>query len=241
VVYLEEKIQRIADSLADYRVTLQSVLQDTHCELLCGFDSILSLLISTSEDIGQATIDDLSLESRTKNSTLQASNNVQSNDNYTSDAIPGHRPFIEPSATCIAESMEAEVSMPPDAGEKSLCRSPIVLQKTGGLDCDISTMEVTAAFGGGNIPYTYSSLESSFTRRLKRSSLEHASRIFDDPRSHPLEVFRIFRLVPCFKDRSKMYPYFRDLVTSDRGSPLEISGLPFYCIGGAGTPLRGQG
>lgn len=32
-----------------------------------------------------------------------------------------------------------------------------------------------------------------------------------------------------------MYPYFRELVTSTQEHSLEISALPFYCVGGAGT------
>lgn len=85
------------------------------------------------------------------------------------------------------------------------------------------------------VNYTYSFLETSFERRLKRCSLEYAFRIFTDPHSDPHEVFRLFRLVPCFRERAKMYPYFKSLVTSGRDHSLEISSLPFYAIGGAST------
>jgi hypothetical protein len=42
-------------------------------------------------------------------------------------------------------------------------------------------------------------------------------------------------LVSCIRDREKTYPYFKRLVTGGIGDELELPGLPFYCIGGAGT------
>jgi hypothetical protein len=42
-------------------------------------------------------------------------------------------------------------------------------------------------------------------------------------------------LVSCIRDREKTYPYFKRLVTGGIGDKLELPGLPFYCIGGAGT------
>ncbi|CAP81015.1 Pc12g13880 [Penicillium rubens Wisconsin 54-1255] len=189
VAFLEHKMKEISNSLAEYRITLQSNLQDTHCELLTGFDSILSLLTSASEDFVQKTsVDHISPREISKKSAPLLPKNIQHDDLSANETNSGHQAFAERSSTCIT-----------------------------------------------NVPDSYSFLESSFTRRLKRSSLEHAFRIFSDMRSDPLEVFRIFRLVPCFRDRVKMYPYFRDLVTSERGSSLEIPTLPFYCIGGAGT------
>lgn len=59
--------------------------------------------------------------------------------------------------------------------------------------------------------------------------------MFSDPRSDPLRVYQVFRLVPCIRDKEKMYPYFKRLVMGSCGDPLEVPGLPFYCIGGAGT------
>ncbi|KAJ5188977.1 hypothetical protein N7491_005299 [Penicillium cf. griseofulvum] len=53
VAFLEHKMKKIAESLADYRVTLQSSLTDAHCELLRDFDSILSLLSYAPEDFVQ--------------------------------------------------------------------------------------------------------------------------------------------------------------------------------------------
>ncbi|OQE05212.1 hypothetical protein PENVUL_c026G01238 [Penicillium vulpinum] len=77
--------------------------------------------------------------------------------------------------------------------------------------------------------------ETSFTRSLHRYCLEHAFRLFIDPRSSPTATYRVFRLVSCIRDREKTYPYFKRLVTGGIGDKLELPGLPFYCIGGAGT------
>ncbi|MBE3048813.1 hypothetical protein IMZ48_41210, partial [Candidatus Bathyarchaeota archaeon] len=83
-------------------------------------------------------------------------------------------------------------------------------------------------------PSTYSFHEATFARRLQRRSLELAYQVFDDPGADPQSVYRTFRLVPCFKDREKMQPYFRRLLQAGREQGLELYGLPFYCIGGAG-------
>ncbi|PKX99841.1 hypothetical protein P168DRAFT_293871 [Aspergillus campestris IBT 28561] len=75
----------------------------------------------------------------------------------------------------------------------------------------------------------------SLSRQLQRYSLEYAFRLFTNTHSPPVEIYRVFRLVPCLRNRSKMYPYFRRLVCADTDNPLEVPTLPFYCIGGAGT------
>lgn len=236
VAFLEHRIKEIENSLAGYRVTLQSSLKETHCELLRDFDSILSLLTCSSEDVVQETsVNDLSSRETSKRSIPQPPQNIQYDEHFTNDTISGHYSIAERSSTCIETPPETEVSPHQETREMVLCRSPLVMQEQRRLDYDQPIVQTIDRFGGANVTDSYSFLESSFTRRLKRSSLEHAFRIFSDARSDPLEVFRVFRLVPCFRDREKMYPYFRDLVTSERGSSLEISTLPFYCIGGAGT------
>ena len=77
--------------------------------------------------------------------------------------------------------------------------------------------------------------EPTFTRHLHRLSLEHAFHLFSDARSPPLKIYQVFRLVPCIRDKSKMDPYFRRLVSANIDEPLELHTLPFYCVGGAGT------
>lgn len=93
---------------------------------------------------------------------------------------------------------------------------------------------------GSSIRYTYCFQETTFSRRLHRYCLEHAFRLFSDPRSHPTAIYRVFRLVPCIQDKAKMYPFFRRFISGGVNDPLELSTLPFYCIGGAGThyPIR---
>ena len=83
--------------------------------------------------------------------------------------------------------------------------------------------------------HTHAFRECSLSRQLQRYSLEYAFRLFTSTHSPPVEIYRVFRLVPCLRNRSKMYPYFRRLVCADTDDPLEVPTLPFYCIGGAGT------
>lgn len=83
--------------------------------------------------------------------------------------------------------------------------------------------------------YTYSFQETSFSRRLHRYCLEHTFRLFIHPATDPQTIFRVFRLVSCIVDQSKMRPYFEGLLQSSTGEPLEIPSLPFYTIGRAGT------
>ncbi|KAL4928618.1 thioesterase family protein [Aspergillus undulatus] len=83
--------------------------------------------------------------------------------------------------------------------------------------------------------YTYAFQESSFARQLQRYCLEHAYRLFTDSRSDPHEMYRVFRLVPCIRDPSETEPRFRQLLMGGRADALELVGLPFYCVGGAGT------
>ncbi|PVH81287.1 hypothetical protein DL98DRAFT_458552 [Cadophora sp. DSE1049] len=88
---------------------------------------------------------------------------------------------------------------------------------------------------GESIPFMYSFHETTFSRRIQRCSLEHAYRLFVDTRSDPTVTYRMFRLVPCIREKLKMLPYFQNLVHARVEDALEIPSLPFYCIGGAGT------
>lgn len=83
--------------------------------------------------------------------------------------------------------------------------------------------------------YTYSFQETRFSRRLQRYCLEHAYRLFTGSESgSERDIYRVFRLVPCIRDREKTQPRFRALLNGGRHDPLEVPGLPFYTIGGAG-------
>lgn len=190
---------------------LQRDLGDTHPELLKGCDRIVELLATSPEN-------------RHQNSSHESSGDTPSDrlssveTTINNQAIPKYPSTREPSATAEGQLGIRDLTEPEINNELTKSISESIHRSLG---CTLN--------------YSYSSLESSFTRRVKRSSLEHAFQIFSDPHSNPHEVFRLFRLVPCFRDREKMYPYFRDLVTSDRDHSLEISALPFYNIGGAGT------
>ncbi|BCS04329.1 uncharacterized protein AKAW2_80130S [Aspergillus luchuensis] len=87
--------------------------------------------------------------------------------------------------------------------------------------------------------HTYAFHEPRFLRKLHRYTLEHAYRLFTDPRSNPSTIYRVFRLVPCIRDPQKTQPRFQQLLTGGCTDPLEVPGLPFYGIGGAGTHFRG--
>ncbi|KIM94330.1 hypothetical protein OIDMADRAFT_135958, partial [Oidiodendron maius Zn] len=89
-----------------------------------------------------------------------------------------------------------------------------------------------------SIPIVNSFHEKDFVRRLHRSSLEHAYRLFLDNHSDPNVTYRMFRLVPVIRDKDRMSPYFQKLVQAGEAEPLEIDCLPFYSIGGAGTHYR---
>jgi len=83
--------------------------------------------------------------------------------------------------------------------------------------------------------YSYSFHESTFSRRLQRLCLEHTYRLFINPATDPKTVYSVFRLVKCIADKSKMQPYFERLLHRGNNELLELPGLPFYTIGGAGT------
>ncbi|GKZ45189.1 hypothetical protein AbraIFM66951_007777 [Aspergillus brasiliensis] len=88
--------------------------------------------------------------------------------------------------------------------------------------------------------YTYSFQEPRFARQLHRYTLEHAYRLFTDPRSNPSTIYRVFRLVPCIRDPQKTQPRFKQLLMGGCDDPLEVPGLPFYGVGGAGTHFPGE-
>ncbi|KAL3464531.1 thioesterase-like superfamily-domain-containing protein [Aspergillus heterothallicus] len=93
---------------------------------------------------------------------------------------------------------------------------------------------------------TYAFQESRFARQLQRYSLEHAYRLLylESGQANPHEIYRVFRLVACVRDPVKTEPRFRKLLFGGRMDPLELMGLPFYTIGGAGThfpDVNGEG
>lgn len=87
------------------------------------------------------------------------------------------------------------------------------------------------------LPCSCSFAESTFSRRLQRRSLEAAYHMFVNP-ADPQALFRKFRLVKCMARRDKMAPVFQSLLCRSAYEALELFGLPYYCIGGAGKHSR---
>jgi len=85
------------------------------------------------------------------------------------------------------------------------------------------------------IHHSLSFHESSVSRYIHRHCLEYTFHLFMNPAANPQVFYRVFRLVSCIADRSKMQPYFKNLLSRSSNESLEISRLPFYTIGGAGT------
>lgn len=202
---------------------LQCQLQDTHPKVLQEFHRILRVLTSESEDADQSPgSDSFSLSENLKQLPTNIENHIRTWSQGSSDIIVGNH---TPTKRILRADEPPRTAMRSIAFENFENITPNETPIIQAVDTVIEIDHIS----------TYSHLESSFTRRLKRVSLEHAFRIFTDPHSNPYEVFQLFRLVPCFRERGKMYPYFKNLVTSDRSHPLEIFSLPFYGIGGAGT------
>ncbi|KAJ5569833.1 uncharacterized protein N7459_009263 [Penicillium hispanicum] len=83
--------------------------------------------------------------------------------------------------------------------------------------------------------YTYSYQEADLSRRLHRFCLEHTYRWLSDSHAHPTLMTRVFGLLPCIHDMPGVRRNFRRILRAEIGSPLEVSKLPFYTLGGAGT------
>lgn len=83
--------------------------------------------------------------------------------------------------------------------------------------------------------YTYSYQESCLSRRLQRFCLEHTYRWLSDSNSEPPLMSRVFGLFPCIQDMPGVRRSSRRVLQSEIGGPLEISKVPFYTLGGAGT------
>ncbi|CAG8095265.1 unnamed protein product [Penicillium olsonii] len=218
---------QVGEYLKEYQDMLQSELRNTHPELLKGCDRILEFLASAQ---GDRQMPD---SSNSPHEESEVASNNETTDGTQEKSLASKR---------ATEQYTSTQRMSPTTDSELETRH--LIQSNMMIKLDQSVSDTIDRFMGGSTNYSYSFLEASFARRLKRFSLEHAFRVFTNPQSNPYEVFRLFRLVPCFRERDKMHPYFKDLVTSDRGHSLEISALPFYTIGGAGThypDLNGHG
>ncbi|KAB8223922.1 hypothetical protein BDV33DRAFT_199968 [Aspergillus novoparasiticus] len=225
---LEDRLNMVATAIADYKAVFSSVLKSSHPALVRHLDCITDLLSSNSDSLIQPRIQS-SIPSSVGSDKDASQLNVMHND-PTSKDIPKidcgclkdyqrrkHKERIADSA----KKRPRHVSFSGEVEDKSNSHSTRIQQ--------------IAQLHNRDTHYTYSYQEKFFCRRLQRYSLEYAFRLFTDARSHPLEVYRVFRLVPCIQDRKQMYPYFRKLVNAGAKDALEIPNLPLYSIGGVGT------
>lgn len=117
---------------------------------------------------------------------------------------------------------------PPETSDSSRDQIPIATLNVQGptptLASPVSTTE-----------HSYAFQEVRFARRLQRFCLEYTYRIFTDPRSDPRKAYRVLRLVSCVRDPAKTQPRLRQLLMGGSQDPLELFGLPFYNVGGAGS------
>ncbi|KAJ5362355.1 hypothetical protein N7541_003199 [Penicillium brevicompactum] len=213
---------------------LQATLHGTHPELLGGCERILDRLKIIPGGNQVDISNSVTRIASSKQLTNYCSSAVPQNDRASNFAASGYQD-IPDLALSKFSAMRKSPNLSGDTEGMMLPAGSNSRESCSNTERKNPTSETVDRSVGAQFTYTYSFLETSFARRLKRFSLEYAFQIFDDPHSDPHEVFRLFRLVPCFRERAKMYPYFKELVTSNRGHSLEISSLPFYTIGGAGT------
>lgn len=226
---LEDRLARVAAAIAEYKASLLSDLKASHPALLRHLDCISDLAKLDDELLTQ-----LVPQRSTRLSSASGKDIVPSQQNGTSigqstagtigmycDCVDDYRTrnSMESFAYPLRKRSRRD-SLNGEPEQESDSR-PVRIH-------DITQLQHTA-------PHTHSFQETEFYRRLQRYCLEYAFHLFSDSRSNPLDVYRVFRLVPCIQDRTKMYPFFRRLVTGGAKDSLEISNLPFYSIGGAGT------
>lgn len=86
--------------------------------------------------------------------------------------------------------------------------------------------------------WTYSLDEITFSRRLRRRSLEAGLYILSSSKVARSKLEYIFRLTLPFLSLDQIREHFRQTLQSGLSDSLEIQGIPFKHIGGAGTHFR---
>ena len=81
-------------------------------------------------------------------------------------------------------------------------------------------------------PSSYSFRETSFVRRLMRSSLEAAYMTMLNPR--PEDVERLCTYAFCFLHKPMLMAYFKAVMARTAGENLELWAVPLYHVGNAG-------
>lgn len=83
-------------------------------------------------------------------------------------------------------------------------------------------------------PATYSFQESSFTRRLLRSTVEAAVRLLTDPNSRREDIFRFCRFTFTWVTRARCLAKLKSLLATTTRESLEIWAAPQWHLGGSG-------
>lgn len=83
-------------------------------------------------------------------------------------------------------------------------------------------------------PVTYSFQESSFSRRLLRSTVEAAVRLLTDPNSRREDIFRFCRYTFTWVTRARCLAKLKSLLAGTTRESLEIWTAPQWHLGGSG-------
>lgn len=83
-------------------------------------------------------------------------------------------------------------------------------------------------------PVTYSFQESSFARRLLRSTVEAAVRLLTDPNSRREDIFRFCRYTFTWVTRARCLAKLKSLLATTTRESLEIWTAPQWHLGGSG-------
>ncbi|KAE8366868.1 hypothetical protein BDV27DRAFT_143244 [Aspergillus caelatus] len=222
---LEDRLNMVATAIVDYKAVFPPELKSSYPALVRHLDCISDLLSSNSEPLTQP---------RTQNSTPSSVDSDKDVSQPNNDTASKDIPKIN--CGCLKDYQHTKHQEPTEDSVKKRPRHVSFSDELEDNSNGRSTrIQQIAQLHSKDIHYTYSFHEKVFRRRLQRYSLEYAFRLFTDARSHPLEVYRVFRLVPCIQDKTQMYPYFRKLVSAGAKEALEIPNLPLYSIGGVGT------
>ncbi|KAK2801386.1 hypothetical protein FQN50_007772 [Emmonsiellopsis sp. PD_5] len=225
---LENKLSRMAHSLSDlYEISRKSNLDTTHPELFEHVHDICARFgLDSQPSLSQS-------RATPKYEARQLRYEASPAEDIALEAILGYCHTSNSDRNDPNESTESQPASPQLPHAKY--QPPAPGQETSRIGNTRLVIEDIERPLGSDSNYTYCFQETTLSRKLHRYCLEQAYRLFCDPRSNPTTIYQIFRLVPCIQNKARMYPYFKQLITSGADDPLELFTLPFYCIGGAGT------
>ncbi|KIW78405.1 hypothetical protein Z517_08241 [Fonsecaea pedrosoi CBS 271.37] len=228
VTELESQIDKVAEALdAVQDIIHKSELSTTHSTLVTHVNKIENLLAHRSQRSRSLNISQSSINHANDESDALSVSSL--------DSVFGYRLGAGPTHGHSNGSVEILGKQSHKARSHSAQKSCLVNEQVVETPCTFPLQQAIPPALGSNTKYSYCFQERTFSRRLQRFCLEHTFQMFEDPRSDPTAVYRMFRLVPCIQDKAKMSPYFRRLLDGGINDPLEIRSLPFYGIGGAGT------